>query len=149
MAKFEIGVHAVVFDDQKRILLVHRRDMDLWDLPGGGLDPGELPTEGAVRETKEETGLDVEVERLFIVGVTQEQLLGFVFYCRIIGGKLTTTDESDAVSFFALNALPAMIPPRKQGIIETAYQNPPGIVYAHVTQSPGRQWYAEQLKKDT
>ena len=148
MAKFEIGVHAVVFDDQERILLVHRRDMDLWDLPGGGLDPGELPTEGAIRETKEETGLDVEVERLFIIGVAQEQLLGFVFYCRIIGGEMTTTDESDVVSFFALSELPAMIPPRKRAIIETAYQNPPEILYRHVTQPPGRQWYAEQLKKE-
>ena len=148
MAKFEISVHAVVFDDQKRILLAHRRDMNMWDLPGGGLDPGELPTEGAVRETKEETGLDVEVDRLFIVGVAQEQSLGFVFFCRVTGGRLTTTDESDAVNFFSLSDLPALISARKRVIIETAYQNPSGILYAHVTQPQARQWYAEQQKKD-
>jgi 8-oxo-dGTP diphosphatase len=112
------------------------------------LDPGELPTEGAIRETKEETGLDVEVERLFIIGVTQDQLLGFVFYCRIIGGRLTTSDESDAVNFFTMSELPAMIPPRKLGIIQAAYQNPSEILYRHVTLPPGRQWYAEQVKKD-
>jgi 8-oxo-dGTP diphosphatase len=147
MAKFEIGVSAVVFDEQKRVLLVHRRDMDLWDLPGGGLDSGELPTEGTIRETKEETGLDVEVVRLLIIGVAQEQLLGFVYLCHIMGGSMMTTDESDDVRFFAINELPAMLPPRKRGIIETAYQNPSEILYRHITQPQGRQWYAEEMKK--
>jgi ADP-ribose pyrophosphatase YjhB (NUDIX family) len=147
MAKFEVGVHAVVFVNQDRILLAHRRDMDLWDLPGGGLDAGELPTEGVIRETKEETGLDVEVERLGFVGVTQDSLLGFVFYCRVVGGELNISDETDAVSFFARTELPAMISPRKQGMIKAAYQHPSEVWFRHVTQSPGRQWLAEQLEK--
>ncbi len=147
MAKFEVGVHAVVFDNQERILLAHRRDMDLWDLPGGGLDASELPTEGVIRETKEETGLDVEVERLILIGVTQDSLLGFVFNCRVVGGELNTSDETDAVSFFARTEIPAMISPRKLGIIEAAYQHPIEVRFRRVTQSPGRQWLAEQLEK--
>ncbi|HTX91438.1 MAG TPA: NUDIX domain-containing protein [Anaerolineales bacterium] len=147
MAKFEVGVSAVIFDDQNRILLTHRRDIDLWDLPGGGMDAGELPTEAVAREAKEETGLKVEVERLLIVGVAPEQLLGFVYLCRPTGGKMTTTDESDDVHFFAPNDLPAMLPPRKRAIIETVYQTPPGILYRHVTQPQGRQWYTEEMKK--
>ena len=51
MAKYEIGVHAAVLDIENRILLVHHWDMGLWDLPGGGMDDGELPTEAAIRET--------------------------------------------------------------------------------------------------
>ena len=62
MAQFDVSVHAVIFDDQNRILLGHRCDMDLWDLPGGSLEPGELPTDGAIRETREETGLHVILE---------------------------------------------------------------------------------------
>ena len=66
-AKFAISAHAIVLDESVRILLVHRRDMDLWDSPGGGMEHGELPDEAAVRETKEETGLDVVVQRLLAV----------------------------------------------------------------------------------
>ncbi len=146
MAQFEVGVSAVVFDDQERILLGHRRDMDLWDLPGGGADPGELPTEATIRETKEETGLDVEVVRLLGIGV-RESLLGFVFLCRAVGGELTSTDETDAVAFFARSDLPEMITPRKRAIIGGAYQPPTEVVFGHITQPPGRQWYEEQMEK--
>ncbi len=148
MSKFEVGVHAVIFDNQERILLGHRRDMDLWDLPGGGLEPGELPTEGVVRETKEETGLGVEVERLFGVGVTTESRLGFVFYCRITGGELMPTDETDSVAFFARNELPPNIPPRKKAMIESAYQHPAEVVFGRITSVSGRQWLSEQLEKN-
>jgi ADP-ribose pyrophosphatase YjhB (NUDIX family) len=147
LAEFDIGVHAIIFDEQERILLGHRRDMDLWDLPGGGLEPGELPTEGAIRETKEETGLDVEVERLFGVGVTLDTRLGFVFYCRSIGGELTPTEEMDNVAFFARQDLPANIPPRKQAMIASAYDRPAGVVFGHVTSVTGRQWLAEKNEK--
>jgi 8-oxo-dGTP diphosphatase len=41
--------------------------IDLWNLPGEGVESGELPTEAVLRETREETGLEVAVERL--VGV--------------------------------------------------------------------------------
>ena len=57
----------MILDTGGRVLLCHRRDMDVWNLPGGAVDGGELPTEAAVRETKEETGLDVAVQSL--VGV--------------------------------------------------------------------------------
>jgi 8-oxo-dGTP diphosphatase len=149
MAKFEIGVHAVVFDKENRILLVHRRDMDLWDLPGGGMDGGEIPTEATVRETKEETGLDVEVERLFIVAVAPENLLGFTFYCRVIGGEVTTTDESDDVRYFSLGGLPENIPPRKREMIQFSAEKHPGITYRHVNLPSGRQWLVELEKQKT
>ncbi len=148
MAKFEIGAHAVGFDDQKRVLMGHRRDLDLWDLPGGGMDPGELPNEAVVRETKEETGLDVEVERLSIIAVTPEQELGFTFRCRIAGGRMRMTDESDAVRFFAPSKLPANLSPRKRSAIEIALRNPKEIVYWHVNVPSGRQWLAEQKKEN-
>jgi 8-oxo-dGTP pyrophosphatase MutT (NUDIX family) len=51
--KFSIGAFAILFDDQGRVLLCHRRDRDMWNLPGGGVESGELPTEAVVRETKE------------------------------------------------------------------------------------------------
>ena len=61
------GVGALVADDD-RILLV--RESDTWLLPGGRLEPGESPAAGAVREVREETGVDVEIVGL---GAVAEQ----------------------------------------------------------------------------
>ena len=47
---FIIGVFAVIFDSSKRVLLCHRTDIDLWDLPSGAMEQGETPWEAAVRE---------------------------------------------------------------------------------------------------
>lgn len=58
------SVTVVVRDDDGRLLLIHKIDNDLWALPGGGHDAGERITDTAVREVKEETGVDVEILRL-------------------------------------------------------------------------------------
>ena len=57
----------LVFDDAGRILVQRRYDFDWLGLPGGALEMGESLRDGARREVREETGLDVEIERL--VGV--------------------------------------------------------------------------------
>lgn len=62
-----VGGEAAIFDDEGQILLMKRADDGTWCLPCGFVDPGESPAETAVRETKEETGLDVRVTDL--VGV--------------------------------------------------------------------------------
>ena len=50
----------VVLKNSDKILGVTRKhDHTLWGLPGGKLDPGETPTQAIIRETKEETGLDI------------------------------------------------------------------------------------------
>jgi ADP-ribose pyrophosphatase YjhB (NUDIX family) len=51
---------AAVFDREGRILLIRRRDNGLWAMPGGAFEVGETPAEGACREVREETGIDVE-----------------------------------------------------------------------------------------
>jgi ADP-ribose pyrophosphatase YjhB (NUDIX family) len=55
---------AIVTDELGRILLIKRRDNELWALPGGGHAIGETIEETAIREVKEETGLDVEIVAL-------------------------------------------------------------------------------------
>jgi ADP-ribose pyrophosphatase YjhB (NUDIX family) len=142
MAKFDVAVHSVVLDDQKRILLAHRRDMDLWDLPGGGVEHGELPTEAAIRETLEETGVVVEVERLLAVVTTipPETALGFLFSGHPVGGEILTGEESDGVRFFALDELPEKLSPRKLAMIQTAMQNPTETIFTHVTLPKAKQY---------
>lgn len=64
------AVRLVVRDAQDRVLLFHTRDPDhprlgtWWELPGGGMDPGETYTETAVRELREETGFVVTAAQL-------------------------------------------------------------------------------------
>ncbi|HLF26367.1 MAG TPA: NUDIX domain-containing protein [Anaerolineae bacterium] len=111
---FSIGAFAIIFDEQGRVLLCHRRDRDMWNLPGGGVERGELPTEAVVREVKEETGLEVIVERLVgVYGKPEKAELIFAFACRIAGGQLLLTDESDANRYFDIERLPANLS-RKQ-----------------------------------
>jgi ADP-ribose pyrophosphatase YjhB (NUDIX family) len=59
-----VATSAVVTDDQRRILLQRRTDSGNWALPGGAMEITESLTDSAVREVKEETGLDIEVTGL-------------------------------------------------------------------------------------
>ncbi len=58
---------SAVVTSEDGVLLVKRRDVEIWVLPGGLVDPGETLAHAAVRETREETGLSIELSRL--VGV--------------------------------------------------------------------------------
>src|SRR5207247_465136 len=61
------SVNVVVTDGQGQILLIRRSDNENWALPGGAIDLGESLTQAAVREVKEETGIDCEV--IGLVGI--------------------------------------------------------------------------------
>jgi 8-oxo-dGTP diphosphatase len=105
---FTIGTFAIIFNEESLVLLSHRRDMDAWNLPGGGLEPGELPNEGVCREVLEETGLIVEVERLVgVYGKRGRNELVFAFVCRVTGGKLMPTNEADENGYFSIDQLPS------------------------------------------
>lgn len=105
---FSIGAFAIIFDECERVLLCHRRDLNLWNLPGGGVESGELPNEAVVREVEEETGLEVVIERLVGVygKVYKRDELVFSFVCRVVGGELMLTDEADECKYFAINDIP-------------------------------------------
>src|SRR5712691_2056109 len=125
---FRIGVYALVFDGE-HVLLAHRRDIDWWNLPGGGVERGETVDEAIVREVREETGLEVKVERL--VGVyskPQKQELVLTFRCAVIGGTLCETEESRECRYFLPSALPANTLPKHRRRIEDALLNRPEAV---------------------
>lgn len=106
-ATFTIGAFAVIFDREGRVLLCHRQDMDAWNLPGGGMETGEMPDECVQREIREETGLEARVERLVgIYGKADRDELVFTFICHITGGEMRLTEESDANAYFFPDQLP-------------------------------------------
>lgn len=55
----------IIVEQDDQILLQHRKDRDVWGIPGGGMEPGETFLETAIRETYEETGLQAKNLQLF------------------------------------------------------------------------------------
>ena len=101
---------AVVVDDEGRILLHRRSDNDLWSIPGGAMEIGESIATTAVRETREETGL--EVRPLYVIAVYSDprhvveysdgevrQQFSVCFACEVVGGEIAISDESTEVRF--------------------------------------------------
>ncbi len=129
------GASGIVINDKNEILLQLRRDLNIWGLPGGGMEPGEEPAEGVVREVYEETGVIVHPERIIAVLAGQDHVVTYpnndqvavvavVFLCRPIKGKPKVNDgESLDVRYFPLDALPDNILDRHRFRIEKALEN--------------------------
>ena len=87
------GVRVVILDNRNRMLMVKQEheDREIWMVPGGGIEEGESSADAAVREIKEETGLDIEVGKLiWHVEEVSERGQRFVnfFMGRFIGGHM-------------------------------------------------------------
>jgi 8-oxo-dGTP diphosphatase len=83
------GAHVLATDDAHRILVVRTTYLGpAWMLPGGRVERGETPHAAAARETREETGLEVVVERLLLVDAHEARNVSFVFAARVVGGEL-------------------------------------------------------------
>jgi ADP-ribose pyrophosphatase YjhB (NUDIX family) len=105
------SVNVVVENDKGEILMIRRTDNNNWALPGGAIDLGESVTQAAIRETKEETGIEVEVTGL--VGIYSDpkhiihytsnnevrQEFSIVLAAREVGGEARTSNESSEVSW--------------------------------------------------
>ena len=107
------SVAVVITDENDRILLTKRNaepGIGLWCLPGGFMELGETAEDTVIRETLEETGLQVVPGESLgpcskIAGFHGDVvLLGFT--AEIIGGVLEAGDDADEVGFFGLNELP-------------------------------------------
>jgi len=100
----------VIVERDGQVLLVRRRmqpGQGMWTFPAGFVDFDEDPAEAAVRECREETGLEVEITGLLDVIAGREHERGadlVIVYCaRPIEGELQAADDVDRVAFFALN----------------------------------------------
>lgn len=112
--KVIISAFALIFDSNNKVLLAHRRDHDLWNLPGGGIEKGEAPWDAVTRGVKEETGLEVEIIKLVGVYAKPEQNeIVFAFECKIRGGALTATEEADELRYFSINEIPNNTSPKQ------------------------------------
>ncbi|MDR0845663.1 MAG: NUDIX hydrolase [Tannerella sp.] len=112
----KVDIRSVVFNEKREILLVREKMDGRWSLPGGWADVGYTPKEVAVKETKEETGLDVRAGRLLAVMDKRSHshpsspfyIYKFFILCELLGGTFTDTFDILDKGFFALDNLPPL-----------------------------------------
>jgi 8-oxo-dGTP pyrophosphatase MutT (NUDIX family) len=107
------SVNVIVTNDSGEILMIRRTDNDNWAVPGGAIDLGESVSQAAVRETREETGIDCEITG--IVGIYSDpqhvihytsndevrQEFSIVLTARPVSRQLTPSEESREVHWLA------------------------------------------------
>lgn len=107
-----LGVFAAALNSQREILLCHRRDLDMWEMPGGGVEAHESPWEAVRREVTEETGLEIVVRRLSgLYWRPSQAVLVLQFEARVTGGTVHTSAEADDVRFVHFDDLPERMNP--------------------------------------
>lgn len=113
------SVVAIIQDNQGRVLMIHKTDNDKWALPGGGHEIGESIAESVVREVKEETGYDVEVETLTGTYTNPKHVMAYddgevrqqfslAFKARLSGGSARTSSESSEVCWLTPDEIAAL-----------------------------------------
>jgi len=122
---------ALIRDAEGRLLFQRRTDFDWWGLPGGIVEIGETFSECAVREAREETGLQIRVQRLIGLYASPQwdfrypngdevQQFTVALECVVTGGALHPDGrESTFSEFFPLDRLPCPCPPWYSAMIET------------------------------
>jgi 8-oxo-dGTP diphosphatase len=96
-------VHTTIIDKDGRVLILKRSEKDnvlpgYWDIPGGTLEDGEDPAAGAVREAKEEAGLEISSPKIFFQKSNvdtgkDKQFVTLVFSAEYNGGVITLNPE--------------------------------------------------------
>ena len=112
----KVEVRGATFDAQGRVLLVRERIDGLWTLPGGWADVNESPSQSVAKEIEQESGYVARAVKLAALydrdrhghGPSLFHSWKAFFLCEIDGGHARTSYETDAVEFFALDALPPM-----------------------------------------
>lgn len=108
----KIGAGVFIVQDGK-VLLIQRGvnpGMDLWCFPSGFMEHDETPESAAIREAKEETGLDVVLDELVGLHSYLDPARGngilVLYQAHVVGGTLTPGDDAKGACYFAPDELP-------------------------------------------
>lgn len=126
-----------VFNEFGEVLLQKRGDFNAWGFPGGAMEIGESAAETAIREIKEETGYDVEIDEL--IGVytkyfqtypngDQAQAIVIFFRFSIVGGnKKIDGDETLDLKFFPLDKMPPLFNKQHEDCLQDLLEKRVGV----------------------
>ena len=128
----------IITNDRGEILLQKRSDKEhIWGLPGGALEIGESIEEAAIRELKEETGLDIQVD--YLIGVYSKyfteypngdkaQSICYLFKGNVVNGVLSCDNkETFDLRFFSTNNIPKVFLQQHADMINDFLQGKRGI----------------------
>ena len=111
--KHIVSAAGIVIRDDNQLLLIRGPERG-WEMPGGQVEEGESVWQAAIRETREESGVEIEIIRF--CGIFQnvnQSICNALFLARPIGGQLTTSEESLEVAYF----------PIQEGLKKVNYMN--------------------------
>lgn len=125
---------SIISDGSGHILLAKRCDCGKWGIPGGLMEYGETLAQTAVREAKEETGLDVGLDALigiysgFFSRRTGDQPITAAFLAHITGGELYCDHvETDELGWFDKNTLPEIYSEQHKTMIDDYFSGAKGV----------------------
>lgn len=118
----------IIEDSKGRFLLQKRADCNKWGFLGGMIELGESAEEAAIREIKEESGLDVEITSLYGVyskyfdecaNKDKTQSVVIVFRANIVGGDLIdSNEETKELRYFSLDEMPVLFNKQHQDMLD-------------------------------
>ncbi len=124
-----VGVAIVVLDRDGRILMGRRNSSycgGMWCIPCGYVEYDEDVFDAAMREFKEETGLDVKIKKVFTVQSNfhnpETHTVGIWFEAEVVGGELKASEDLDEVGYFDLSSPPPLAFPTDVLVIEKLKQ---------------------------
>lgn len=121
----QLACDAIIIQNEKILLIKRAKEpfKGWWAIPGGRLEDDETAEECLRREVKEETGIDIEQEKL--IGIYSDPkrdprgIVGAAYLCRIIGGNLAAGDDAGEVKWWPISELPELAFDHKK-IVEDA-----------------------------
>lgn len=108
----KVGTDAAIFNEDGEILLMERADGSGWCLPCGFVEPNETPSEGIIREAREETGLEIKVLQLVGVFTRKPSIqtgphttVSIVHLCEVVNGYLKTSHEGISLKYWGVDEM--------------------------------------------
>ncbi|MGG4479713.1 NUDIX hydrolase [Paenibacillus illinoisensis] len=123
MRRVDVAYALILDDTSSKILMVKNKGNASWSLPGGAVEKEETLDQAAIREAKEETGLDVKVQGIIAINECifekkQEHAIFFTFRAEVIGGRLELIrpHEISEIAWMDVDKAGELMPYFKDGI---------------------------------
>ena len=130
--RHSVSVAAAIVNDAGQVLVIRRRDNGNWEPPGGVLELYETIEDGLRREVREETGLEIEIERL--TGVYKNMprgIIALVFRCQQAAGSPQLSEETLDTCWLAPDQIPDRMTPAYAIRLLDAVKQGPAHIRSH------------------